>query len=127
VTYDQYLTFPSDWEEQDQKVVSDTIVDMDPRSVETLGGVTVYTVRLYFVYQDDKWADPESGILFNVPSDEHHEGWLQVNHGMFWVDVSSPENVGENYDIGDVIELQTVLVVSDESGELSFGSWLLAD
>ncbi len=128
VTYDQYLKFPSDWEAQDIKTVSDRIVDMYPRSEIVEGGVTVYTVRMYFVYEDDKWASAESGILFNVPSTEHGDEYISVNHGLFWIDVSSPENLSELYDIGDVIEVQTVLLPNDDNnGELSFGDWLLAD
>jgi hypothetical protein len=125
VTYGQYLSLPDDWEEGDVKVVSDTIVDMDPRGYTVLGGITVYTVRLYFVYIDDQWADEEDGSLFYVPSTEHHDGYIAVNHGSFWLDVSSPENISESYTIGDVIELKTDLEYND--GELSFSSWLLAD
>jgi hypothetical protein len=128
VTYGMYLEFPDDWEEQDSVVVSDTIVDMDPRGEELIGGVTVYTVRLYFVYIDDKWSDPEDGSLFYVPTVEHSSGYITVNHGQFWLDVSSPENIAAQYDIGDVIELKTVLEVNeDNSNTLSFGSWLLSD
>ena len=128
VTYDQYLKFPSDWEAQDIKTVSDRIVDMYPRGEVVEGGVTVYTVRMYFVYEDDKWASPDAGIFFNVPSTEHGDEYIEVNHGLFWVDVSSPEDISEMYDVGDVIEIQTVLVPNEyNSGELSFGDWLLAD
>jgi len=128
VTYGQYLAFPDDWDLGDVKKVSDTIVDLDPRDEEVLGGITVYTVRLYFIYIDDKWADEESGVLFYVPSTEHHDGWMTVNHGMIWVDVSSPENISEKYNIGDNIELMTDLEYNDDNdGELSFSEWLLAD
>lgn len=128
VTYGVYLEFPDGWEEQDKVTVSDTIVDIDPRSEDVTGGVTVYTVRLYFIYIDDKWADPASGSLFYVPSDEdHRDGYITVSHGLFWIDVSSPENIAVEYDIGDVIELKTVLLANQDNGNtLSFGSWLLA-
>ena len=128
VTYGEYLEFPDDWEEQDRVTVSDTIIDMDPRGEEAPGGVTVYTVRLYFVYIDDKWANPESGSLFYVPSaEDHRDGYITVSHGLFWVDVSSTENIAAQYDIGDVIELKTVLEINeDNSNTLSFGTWLLA-
>lgn len=126
VTYDQYLEFPADWKVQDIKTVSDMIQDMYPRGEELSGGITVYTVRMFFVYEDDKWADPDYGTLFNVPSTEHSGEYIQVNHGLFWVDVSSTENLAESYNIGDVIEIQTVLVANDDNdGELSFGDWLL--
>lgn len=126
--YDIQLEFPDDWKVQDVKTVSDTIVDMDPRGESVIGGITVYTVRLYFVYIDDKWADPQSGILFFVPSTDYSSGYIQVSHGLFAIDVSSPDDISKNYDIGDVIELQTVLEVNDfNNGELSFGNWILAD
>ncbi len=128
VTYDQYLEFPADWEAQDIKTVTDTIQDMSPRGEELVGGVTVYTVRMYFVYSSDMWADPALGILFNVPSTEHGGEYIQVNHGLFWIDVSSTVDLAETYEIGDDITVQTVLIPnSDNDGELSFSDWLLAD
>ncbi len=128
VTYGEYLEFPDDWEALDIVTVSDTIVDIDPRDEDITGGVTVYTVRLYFVYIDDKWSDPEEGSLFYVPTTEHSSGYFSVNHGLFWLDVSSPENIAATYDIGDVIELKTALVVNeDNSNTLSFGSWVLTE
>jgi hypothetical protein len=128
VTYGQYLSMPSDWELGDRKTVSDTIVDMDPRSEWYEGGITIYTVRLYFMYIDDKWADDEAGVMFYVPSTEHHDGWMQVSHGMFWLDVSSPDNISDIYNIGDTIELWTDLEINDANdGELSFSEWLLGD
>jgi hypothetical protein len=123
--YDVTLEFPDDWAEQDVKKVSDRIVDMDPRGEEIVNGVYVYTVRLYFVYEDDKWADPESGILFYVPSADHGGGVIDVRHGLFWVDASWTENIAANYDIGDVITLKTVLVYNGDV--LSFGNWLVVD
>lgn len=126
--YEAELEFPDDWKEQDVKEVSDTIADMDPVREEFYNGVTVYTVRLYFNYLDDKWADPESGILFYVPSADHGSGYITVSHGLFWVEVSSTVDIMDEYDIGDVIELQTVLEVNENNdNELSFGNWLLSD
>ncbi len=127
VTYGQYLSLPDDWNEQDSKTVSDTIVDMVPLREEVIGGITIHTVRLYFVYIDDKWADDESGVGFYVPSTEDgSSGYIYVSHGMFHIDVSSSENIVEDYNIGDVITLKTVLELNeDNDGELSFSSWLL--
>lgn len=126
VTYDQYLKCPSDWQAQDIKTVSDRIQDMVPMGEELSAGITVYTVRMYFVYEGDKWADPDLGMLFNVPSTDRGGEYIQVNHGLFWVDVSSTEDIAESYDIGDVIEIQTVLEANeDNDGELSFTDWLL--
>lgn len=128
VTYGQYLSLPDDWDVQDSKTVSDTIVDMVPLREEVYGGIPIHTVRLYFVYIDDKWADEESGVSFYVPSTEDgSNGYIYVSHGLFHIDVSSSENIVENYDIGDVITLKTVLELNENNdGELSFGSWLLA-
>lgn len=124
-TFNQYLKLPNSWELGDKMDVSDRIVDMYLYSTNTIGGTTVYTVTLYFVYMGDEWTDDGAGTYFSVPSTQHHNGWMTVNHGLFWLRVSSPTNIAAEYSIGDVIELESTLEYYDQT-RLAFGNWLLA-
>src|SRR3989339_1330819 len=124
VTFHQYLELPDDWSINDVKTVSDTIVDMYLDYTTTVGSTTIYVHVIYFVCISDKWADTEQGTSFYVPSNTQHSGYIQVDHGRFSLSVSSASNLSEDYSIGDVIELDTVL--TDNLGVLSFGSWSLA-
>lgn len=123
-TFNQYLYLPDDWESGDKVKVSDRIVDMYLYSTDTILGTTVYTVTLYFVYMGEKWTDEGAGTFFNVPSTPHHNGWMTVNHGLFWLRVSSATNIAGDYSIGDVIELQSTLEYYDQT-RLAFGNWSL--
>jgi hypothetical protein len=124
VTFHQYLELPDDWSINDVKTVSDTIVDMYLDYTTTVGSSTIYVHVIYFVCISDKWTDAEQGTSFFVPSSMLHSGYIQVDHGRFSLSVSSVSNLSEDYTIGDVIELDTVL--ADNLGVLSFGSWSLA-
>ncbi len=124
VTFHQYLELPEDWNINDVKTVSDTIVDMYLDYTTTVGSTTIYVHVIYFVCISDKWTDAEQGTSFYVPTSTLHSGFLLVDHGRFSLSVSSSSNLSEDYSIGDVIELDTVL--TDNLGELSFGSWSLA-
>lgn len=124
VTFNQRLSLPDDWEPGDTIRVSDRIVDMYLYSTDTILGTTVYTVTLYFVYMGEKWTDEGAGTYFYVPSTQHHDGWMSVNHGLFWLRVSSPTNIAADYSIGDVIGLKTALDYYDET-RLAFHTWSL--
>ncbi|UCE80478.1 MAG: hypothetical protein JSV94_04780 [Methanobacteriota archaeon] len=129
-THEQLLEIPDDWEAGDIKTVSDTIVDMysDRQSVEQ---TTVYVTTLYFVYLGDKWNNPDDGTNFYVPiADEDELRWKEIDHGLFSIQVSSATNLSAEYNIGDVIELETTIteVYDDEdSMSLAFGKWAVAD
>jgi hypothetical protein len=121
-TYEQDLQAPDNWNVNDKKVVSDTIVDMVYRK-QTVSQTTVYITTLWFVYLGDKWANPYQGHgdTFNVP-DNSHDGWLEVNHGMFSIEVSSATNLSADYSIGDVITLENALERNSNS-QIGFGDW----
>ena len=131
LTYQQWLEIPDDWEVGDQKKVSDTIVDMYYYRT-TIQQTYVYITTLYFVYIGDKWTDPSDGTWFRVPNADSHGDatWINVNHGLFSIQVSSATNLSAAYDIGDVIELETTIVIANddsEDGRLAFGLWAVAD
>ena len=126
LTYRQELELPDDWEAGDVKGVSDMIVDMHYYR-HTVSMTTVYVTTLYFVYLGDKWNSPAEGTRFYVPV-EYNDGeldWIHVNHGLFSIQVSSATNLSANYDVGDVIDLETTLV--DAGGTLAFGEWQVAN
>ncbi|MBU0684534.1 MAG: hypothetical protein ABIE25_07485 [Thermoplasmatota archaeon] len=121
-TYEQDLQAPESWHVNDKKVVSDTIVDMTYRK-QTIGQTNVYTTTLWFVYLGTKWSNPYQGHgdTFNVP-DKSQDGWLQVNHGMFSIEVSSATNLSVHYSIGDVITLENALE-RNRNNQIGFGDW----
>ncbi|UCE91176.1 MAG: hypothetical protein JSV90_07080 [Methanobacteriota archaeon] len=125
LTYRQELEIPDDWNPGDVKRVSDTIVDMHyyVHSVP----MTVYVTTLYFVYLGEEWNSPAEGTRFYVPVEWSlgELDWIQVNHGVFSIQVSSATNLSAAYDVGDVIKLQTTIV--DAAGTLAFGEWQIAD
>ncbi len=126
LTYRQELEIPGDWHENDVKKVSDMIVDMRYYR-HTVATTTVYVTTLYFIYVGDEWNSPAEGTRFFVPV-EWNDGfldWMDVNHGLFSIQVSSATNLSAAYDIGDVIELQTTII--DVDGTLAFGEWAVAD
>lgn len=122
----QRLELPATWHEGDVKKVSDVIVDMTYYK-QTIGQTTVYITTLYFVYLGDKWANEYRGAgnRFYVP-DNSHDGWLYVENGLFHITVSSATNLSAKYDIGDVITLQTTLVININA-KLAFGDWTVAN
>ena len=121
-TYEQDLQAPESWHATDKKVVSDTIVDMTYRK-QAVSQTTVYITQLWFVYLGTKWSNPYQGHgdIFNVP-DNSHDGWLEVSHGMFLIEVSSATNLSADYSIGDVITLENALVRNSNS-QIGFGDW----
>jgi len=122
VSYSQYLELPNDWAVNDVKKVSDRIVDMYVHSAIVYETTTVYFTVLYFTYMSDQWADPDQGTVFHVPTTVEHDNYLDINHGQFHLSVSSATDLSANYDIGDVITLETTLAINDE-GDLAFSSW----
>lgn len=134
LTYNQELEIPADWTIGDQKKVSDTIVDMYHHRT-TIQQTDVYITTLYFVYVGDEWTDPDDGTRFSVPSsynqhDDTLATWITVNHGLFTIQVSSATNLSDSYDIGDVITLETTIVMADDepSDDIkSFGLWKVAN
>lgn len=126
LTYRQPLEIPDGWEDGDVKSVSDTIVDMYFYR-HTVQQTTVYVTTLYFVYMGDKWNDPDDGTRFSIPIEQDPGvlGWKEINHGLFSIQVSSATNLSAEYDIGDVIELETT--IADAGGTLAFGEWVIAD
>lgn len=126
VTYQQSLEIPDGWEAGDVKRVSDTIVDMYFYK-HTVQQTTVYVTTLYFVYLGDKWNDPDMGTRFSIPiaDDWGVLDWKTINHGLFWIQVSSATNLSSAYNIGDVMELEST--ITDAGGTLAFGEWLVAD
>lgn len=130
-TYNQELEIPEDWEVGDVKRVSDTIVDMYHYRT-TVQQTNVYITTLYFVYVGDEWSDSEDGTRFMVPSANTHDvaTWITVSHGLFSLQVSSATNLSAAYDIGDVIELETTIMIADDDspdGVKSFGLWAVAN
>ncbi len=123
-TYRQYLSLPDTWNAGDKKTVSDMIVDMRYYT-QTTSGLTVYVTTLYFVYAGNKWADPAQGTSFYVPTTSH-TGYFHVDHGMFTISVSTVTNISAEYDIGDVIELETTLTVNAYA-KLAFSDWRIVD
>ena len=134
-TYEQELELPAEWEVGDVKKVSDTIVDMYHYRT-TVQQTDVYITTLYFVYVGEEWTDSDEGTRFMVPNSvTHHDGtvvatWITVNHGLFSLQVSSATNLSVAYDIGDVIEMQTTIVIADDEtpdGIKAFGLWKVAN
>ena len=119
-TYHQQLSLPSSWHVGDKKTVSDTIVDMK-YDVATIGSTSVYVTTLWFVYLGNKWNSPHQGTSFYVPTED---GWQPVDHGRFSITVSSATNLSAKYDMGDVMTLETILVMHNDV--LSFGEWVVA-
>ena len=127
LTTHQDLEIPDDWNAGDVKSVSDAIVDMY-YEIHQLQQLTVYVTTLYFIYQGEKWNNPEEGTWFRIPVEEGEWGelgWKVINHGHFYVEVSSATNLSARYDIGDVIELETTIV--NAGGTPAFGEWVVAD
>lgn len=118
----QHLELPADWDVGDEKVVSDMIVDM-AYSEQTVGQTTVYITTLYFVYVGEKWNDPDWGTAFTVPYEPGWDDYLHVEHGAFYLTVSSATNIANEYDIGDTITLKTSVVSIGDDGDLAFGSF----
>lgn len=133
-TYRQELEIPDDWAVDDVKKVSDTIVDMYHYST-TVQQTNVYITTLYFVYIGDEWTDPDDGTRFSVPNSITHNEetlatWIHVSHGLFSIQVSSATDLSIAYDIGDVIELETTIVIADDEtpdGIEAFGLWTVAN
>ena len=127
LTYSQDLAVPDDWEAGDVKTVSDQIVDLFYYR-HTYATTTVYITTLYFTYIGDKWTDPTVGTRFYVPTADADGdlNWLQVNHGMFSIQVSSATNLSASYSIGDIIDIDTTLIET-EDGPLAFGEWAVSD
>jgi hypothetical protein len=122
-TYNQVLNLPGNWKGGDQTTVSDTIVDMWYERATTHA---YYTTHLYFAYLGEKWNDPKRGTSFTVPQDIQGDSWLEVNHGLFRVDVSSATNITAKYNVGDTITLTTMLSINSNA-LLAFGEWQVAD
>jgi len=122
--YSQELALPSSWKEGDKKTVSDQIMDMSYYR-QTVQQTSVYVTTLWFVYHGDKWNDPSRGTTFNVP-DDSHDGWLNVNHGLFSITVSSATNLSHDYNIGDIITLESHLTINVHV-QLAFGDWSVAN
>ncbi|MGQ9587548.1 MAG: hypothetical protein ACUVT7_04100 [Thermoplasmata archaeon] len=123
-TYDFDLSLPDSWDVGDKKTVSDIIVDMFFEK-RTIGQTSVYITTMYFVYLGNKWNNPQEGTSFNVPVDSGN-GWLHVDHGRFSITVSSATNLSAEYDVGDVITLETSLVQNSNT-MLAFGDWVVAN
>lgn len=120
ISYNQWLKLPDSWDEGDTKSVSDTIIDLRYHE-ESRGFLTT----LWFVYQGDKWNDPERGTLFHVP-DSSHDGWMEVRNGLFSIQVWSITNLSAKYDVGDTITIETALV-TNVNVDLAFDDeWTLA-
>jgi hypothetical protein len=131
LTYHQELEIPTEWEIGDTKKVSDTIVDMYHYRT-TVQQTSVYITTLYFVYIGDEWADPSEGTWFRVPMADSHGDvtWITVNHGLFSIQVSSATNLSDAYDVGDVIELETTIMMANDDtvdGTKAFGLWAVAN
>ena len=105
-TYNQRLSLPDSWDVGDVKKVSDTIVDMVYHE-QDYG----YSTVIWFSYHGDKWNDPTRGTVFHVP-DKSNDGWLDVSHGLFSVEVRSLANISDEYDVGDTITIQCSLTTN---------------
>lgn len=123
-TSDFDLSLPDSWEVGDKKSASDTIVDMYYHR-QTIGQTSVYITTMYFMYLGNKWNNPQEGTMFSVP-DNSGDGWLNVDHGRFMITVSSATNLSADYDVGDVITLETSLV-QNTNAVLAFGDWVVQD
>ena len=123
-SHNQELALPSSWNEGDKKTVSDQIMDMSYYR-QTVQQTSVYVTTLWFVYHGDKWNDATWGTSFRVP-DDSHDGWLQVSHGLFSITVSSATNLSHDYNIGDIITLQSYLTININV-QLAFGDWSVAN
>ena len=120
LTYNQRLKLPDSWDVGDTKRVSDTIVDMYYHE-EDHG----FSTTLWFAYQGDKWNDAEHGTHFYVP-DTSSDGWLEVTHGHFSVEVWSATNLSAKYDVGDTITIKSILT-TNVNVDLAFDDeWHLA-
>jgi hypothetical protein len=125
-THDQQLALPSNWAVNEVKTVSDVIVDLTYYE-QTVAQTKVYVTTLYFAYMGEKWTNPvEGGANFYVP-DDSFDGWLEVDHGLFHITVSSATNLSEDFHPGEVIELKVSLVSNDANQQLAFGVWTVAD
>jgi hypothetical protein len=102
-TYNQRLKLPDSWDVGDTKKVSDAIVDMYYQEDDH-----GYLTTLWFAYQGDKWNDPEHGTHFYVP-DTSHDGWLEITHGLFSIQIWSATNLSAKYDVGDTITIESQL------------------
>lgn len=122
--YRAYLEAPPSWDVGDDVKVTDTIVDMAYDRVQ-VGNTYVYTTVLWFIYAGEKWNDPEQGSRFYVPVDRG-EGWMQVSHGLFSIEISSATNISAEYDPGDKITLETELV-QNVNVDVAFGVWMVED
>ena len=125
VTYEQVLEMPDGWELDDKISVSDRIVDMYQTGTTVVSSsITIYHTVLHFEYISDKWTDPEQGTSFYVPGLEHN-GYIHVVHGHFSLSVSSAVNLSAEYSVGDVIGLETKLIINNDV--LSFDEWSVSD
>jgi hypothetical protein len=122
-TFRQQLACPDSWDVGDKKEVSDKIVDMS-FWMEEHGSTSVYWTTIWFIYQGNEWNDPSRGTVFYIP-DDSGDGWLTVDHGVFALTVSSATNISAKYDIGDVITLETVLVLNNNV-VTAFGDWIVS-
>ena len=119
------LVLPSGWAVNQVRTVSDTIVDLSYYK-QTIAQTNVYVTTLFFAYQGQKWNAPyEGGSNFMVP-DNSGDGWLSVDHGMFHITVSSATNLSARFHPGDVIEVQTALVMNINA-MVAFGEWSVAN
>jgi len=120
----QYLELPDSWDVDDKKSVSDVIVDMVYEK-RTVSQTNVYITTFWFAYMGDKWSYPYegSGTSFFVPIEG---GWLYVHHGLFSLTVSSATNLSAHYGIGDVVTLETKLVINSNA-MVAFGEWAVSD
>ncbi|MBU1158920.1 MAG: hypothetical protein KKE24_06250 [Candidatus Thermoplasmatota archaeon] len=126
VTYNQYLEMPDGWELGDTMSVNDRIVDMYLIDTDVISSsITIYDTVLYFMYMSDKWTDTDQGTSFYVPCVGAHNGYIHVSHGLFSLTVSSATNLSAEYDIGDIIGLETKLVINNDV--LSFDEWSISD
>lgn len=121
----QHLELPDDWDAGDEKVVSDMIVDM-AYTEQTSYQTTVYITTLYFVYVGENWNDPSWGTSFTVPYEPGWDDYLHIDHGSFYITVSSATNLANEYDIGDTITLKSTIVEIDDGGPLAFGSFTVS-
>lgn len=124
----QYLELPSGWENGEVKKVSDVIVDLVYEET-TQYQTTVYLTHLWFVYLGDKWNVPfeGDGTEFYVPIEwGGGSDWLHVDHGLFYVTVSSATNLSAKYTVGDTITLQSALTLNGNA-MLAFGKWTYSE
>ncbi len=121
-THDQRLEVPTSWE-GDKITVSDTITDMSYTSA-MVNGLRIYTTNLWFSYIGTEWnQEPSHGTFFSVPMANTWGGWgwLQVNHGLFMITISSATNISADYHAGEVISLSSTVSLVD--GTMCFSVW----